>query len=290
MNSMTGYGKGIAERDGRKVTIEFKSVNHRFLDILFKLPRNFQFVEDALRKLIGERITRGHVEVYLSYEDNRENKTTISINEELAKAYLDARTTLVKMGYDDNLGVAELLKIPDIVKQTATEDDEEIIRTLVVEAGELALDGLIAMRRTEGKKLIEDLKNKLTVIESEVQAIATRAPLVASVYREKLIARVSEALQGSEIDEQRIAQEVTFFIDKSNIDEELTRLRGHIAHYAEIMEVDEPIGKKLDFLTQETNREVNTIGSKSNDAIITKSVLFLKNQVEMVREQVQNLE
>ena len=290
MNSMTGYGKGIAERDGRKVTIEFKSVNHRFLDILFKLPRNFQFVEDALRKLIGERITRGHVEVYLSYEDNRENKTTISINEELAKAYLDARTTLVKMGYDDNLGVAELLKIPDIVKQTATEDDEEIIRTLVVEAGELALDGLIAMRRTEGKKLIEDLKNKLTVIESEVQAIATRAPLVASAYREKLIARVSEALQGSEIDEQRIAQEVTFFIDKSNIDEELTRLRGHIAHYAEIMAVDEPIGKKLDFLTQETNREVNTIGSKSNDAIITKSVLFLKNQVEMVREQVQNLE
>lgn len=290
MNSMTGYGKGIAERDGRKVTIEFKSVNHRFLDILFKLPRNFQFVEDALRKLIGERITRGHVEVYLSYEDNRENKTTISINEELAKAYLDARTTLVKMGYDDNLGVAELLKIPDIVKQTATEDDEEIIRTLVVEAGELALDGLIDMRRTEGKKLIEDLKNKLTVIESEVQAIATRAPLVASAYREKLIARVSEALQGSEIDEQRIAQEVTFFIDKSNIDEELTRLRGHIAHYAEIMAVDEPIGKKLDFLTQETNREVNTIGSKSNDAIITKSVLFLKNQVEMVREQVQNLE
>ena len=290
MNSMTGYGKGIAERDGRKVTIEFKSVNHRFLDILFKLPRNFQFVEDALRKLIGERITRGHVEVYLSYEDNRENKTTISINEELAKAYLDARTTLVKMGYDDNLGVAELLKIPDIVKQTATEDDEEVIRTLVVEAGELALDGLIAMRRTEGKKLIEDLKNKLTVIESEVQAIATRAPLVASAYREKLIARVSEALQGSEIDEQRIAQEVTFFIDKSNIDEELTRLRGHIAHYAEIMAVDEPIGKKLDFLTQETNREVNTIGSKSNDAIITKSVLFLKNQVEMVREQVQNLE
>ena len=290
MNSMTGYGKGIAERDGRKVTIEFKSVNHRFLDILFKLPRNFQFVEDTLRKLIGERITRGHVEVYLSYEDNRENKTTISINEELAKAYLDARTTLVKMGYDDNLGVAELLKIPDIVKQTATEDDEEIIRTLVVEAGELALDGLIAMRRTEGKKLIEDLKNKLTVIESEVQAIATRAPLVASAYREKLIARVSEALQGSEIDEQRIAQEVTFFIDKSNIDEELTRLRGHIAHYAEIMAVDEPIGKKLDFLTQETNREVNTIGSKSNDAIITKSVLFLKNQVEMVREQVQNLE
>lgn len=290
MNSMTGYGKGIAERDGRKVTIEFKSVNHRFLDILFKLPRNFQFVEDALRKLIGERITRGHVEVYLSYEDNRENKTTISINEELAKAYLDARTTLVKMGYDDNLGVAELLKIPDIVKQTATEDDEEIIRTLVVEAGELALDGLIAMRRTEGKKLIEDLKNKLTIIESEVQAIATRAPLVASAYREKLIARVSEALQGSEIDEQRIAQEVTFFIDKSNIDEELTRLRGHIAHYAEIMAVDEPIGKKLDFLTQETNREVNTIGSKSNDAIITKSVLFLKNQVEMVREQVQNLE
>jgi len=290
VNSMTGYGKGIAEKHERKMTIEMKSVNHRFLDLLFKFPRGFQFAEDTLRKLLSQSMTRGHIEVFLTYEDNRTYKNAISLDRSLAQSYYKIGAELTELGYVNDLSVSTVLKMPDLVKVVQSEDDQTALLELIKEAGTQCVANLCAMRATEGRKLVEDIFTKVKAIEEELAKIEQRAPLVAEDYRIKLARRVQEALEGVELDQSKLANEVAFFIDRSNIDEEITRLKGHIAHYRELLPLDTPIGKQLDFLTQETNREVNTIGSKCNDAEITASVLTLKNLVEMVREQVQNLE
>jgi len=290
VNSMTGYGKGIAERNERKLTIEIKSVSHRFLDLLFKLPRGFQFAEDRLRKLISEKIVRGHLEVFLTYEDNRAEKTALSLDKQLAKSYLDIADELESIGYNNDLTVSAVLRTTDLVKVVQSEDDEAAIIELITEAAVSAIENLTVMRSTEGRKLVADIADKINAIEKELEFIEQRAPSVAEEYREKLRQRIAEALSGVEVDEAKLLNEVAFFVDKFNIDEEITRLKGHISHYREILPQESPTGKQLDFLTQEAFREVNTIGSKCNDAEITKSVLVLKNLIEMVREQVQNLE
>lgn len=289
MNSMTGYGKGAANGQ-RKVTVEMKSVNHRFLDINFKLPRGFQFAEDVIRKVLAERVARGHIEVYLNYEDNRENKNDIVLNMPLAKRYLAAAKELVKLGYKNNFGAAEALKIPEITKIAETEDDETVIKELISIAAAECVERLSEMRRTEGEKLKEDLIQKVALLGEALSKIKERAPAVAADYKEKLQARINEALKGVELDPAKLAAEVAFFIDRSNIDEEITRLDGHIAHFGQVFSEAGPVGKKLDFLTQEANREVNTIASKSNDLEITRLVLYMKNLVEMIKEQVQNIE
>lgn len=290
MNSMTGYGKGVAEKNERKLTIEMKSVNHRFLDLLFKLPRGFQFAEDKLRKIISKSVTRGHIDVFLTYEDNRTNKNAITLDKGLAQSYIGIAAELAALGYQNDLSVSSVLRTPEIVKVVQSDDDEAAIQELIEQAASDAVANLLVMRGAEGSKLIADIAQKIDAIECELKQIEARAPQVAEDYRTKLAQRVQDALAGVQIDEAKIAAEVAFFVDKSNIDEEITRLKGHIAHYREILPQDAPVGKQLDFLTQEANREVNTIGSKCNDAEITKSVLTLKNLVEMVREQVQNLE
>lgn len=290
MNSMTGYGKGIAEKDLRKVTVEIRSVNHRFLDLNFKLPRGFQFAEDAVRKTIGAHIKRGHLDIFVSYENTRQDKAKIKLNADLAKQYLDASKELIKMGYADDFGTAAAMRIPDLLSVAESEDDEEEILKLVIESTEQAVASLVAMRRSEGGRLIEDLKGKLKEMGELAAVVEERAPSVPAEYRLKLEKRIQEALGDVAVDEARLLNEVAFFVDKANIDEEITRLKGHLKHYEEILASKEAMGKKLDFLTQEANREVNTIGSKSNDAKITETVLRLKNVVEMVREQIQNLE
>lgn len=289
MYSMTGYGKGIAERSERKITVEIKTVNHRFSDFTFKMPRNFQFAEGALRTLLSAKIKRGHADIYLTYEDNRVN-ASVALNEGLAIAYKDIAAKLEEIGFSNDLTAQAIIRIPDMVKTSALEEDEELLLELVKEAAGQALDNLLAMRKAEGSRLVEDVKKKLNDIEEAVETIAKRAPEVSEEYREKLTERVKEALDATEIDEGRIALEVAVFIDRANVDEEITRLRGHIAHYRDIFNEGGAVGKKLDFLTQEANRETNTIGSKCNDMQITKLVLFLKNQIEMIREQIQNLE
>ena len=289
MYSMTGYGKGIAERNERKITVEIKTVNHRFSDFTFKMPRNFQFAEGALRTLLSAKIKRGHADIYLTYEDNRVN-ASVALNEGLAIAYKDIAAKLEEIGFSNDLTAQAIIRIPDMVKTSALEEDEELLLELVKEATGQALDNLLAMRKAEGARLVEDVKKKLNDIEEAVETIAKRAPEVSEEYREKLTERVKEALDATEIDEGRIALEVAVFIDRANVDEEITRLRGHIAHYRDIFNEGGAVGKKLDFLTQEANRETNTIGSKCNDMQITKLVLFLKNQIEMIREQIQNLE
>lgn len=289
MYSMTGYGKGVAEKDQRKITVEIKTVNHRFSDFTFKMPRNFQFAEGAVRALLNASIKRGHADVYLTYEDSRV-VSTVALNVALAEGYKQIGEELASLGYQNNLSAESLIRIPDMVKTTALEEDEELLLSLVKEATEKALANLLQMRLNEGERLVADIKLKLQDVATAVEEIALRAPEVASEYREKLTARVKEALESSEIDEGRIALEVAVFIDRANIDEEITRLRGHLAHYQDIFREGGAVGKKLDFLTQEANRETNTIGSKCNDMYITKRVLFLKNQIEMIREQIQNLE
>lgn len=289
MYSMTGYGKGVAEKDQRKITIEIKTVNHRFSDFTFKMPRNFQFAEGTLRTLLNSKIKRGHADVYLTYEDSRV-VSTVALNVALAEGYKQIGEELQKIGYQNNLSAESLIRIPEMVKTTALEEDEELLMSLVKESAEIALNNLLEMRKNEGTRLVSDIKIKLNDIAVAVEEIASRAPEVAKEYREKLTARVQEALAQSDIDEGRIALEVAVFIDRANIDEEITRLRGHLAHYQDIFNEGGAVGKKLDFLTQEANRETNTIGSKCNDMYITKRVLFLKNQIEMIREQIQNLE
>lgn len=290
MRSMTGYGKGVAEKDDRKVTVEIKSVNHRFLDILLKMPKCLQFSDDAVRKAIGAVCSRGHLEVYVTYEDNTGENVVLEIDEGQALKYLGIAKRLEELGFQNNFGVENVIRMTDVVKTTVCECDEEVIKNLVVDAVNEALAALIVMRETEGGKLGEDLKLKVCELESGLNFIKERAPLVADEYSKRLEQKVREALDGGDIETDRIAAEVAIFIDRSNIDEEITRLYGHISHYREILGSVGAVGKRLDFLTQEANREVNTIGSKSNDMLITKEVLRLKNIIEMMREQVQNLE
>lgn len=290
IKSMTGYGKGEAEKDGRKVTVEIKTVNHRFFDPLIKLPRGYQFLEDIIRKKLTESIVRGHVDVYFNVEDIRTERSDIVLNEALAKRYAELTKQLMKLGYAGEIQISDALRVPDMITASGEEKDEALLIELTAEATSNAATSLIKMREAEGARLVSDLKEKVADISETVDKVALRAPIVAEDYKEKLTARVKEALEGVQIDESKLANEVTFFIDKSNIDEEVTRLRGHIAAYGDIFKAGGEVGKKLDYLTQETNREVNTIASKSNDMPTTQYALYLKNQVEKIREQVQNLE
>lgn len=287
--SMTGYGKGIAENDGIKVVIEIKTVNHRFLDMLFKLPRNFIFAENEIRAMLKQELHRGHADIYLNYEDSRV-ACGFELNSDLAEVYKNMGAKLEEMGVQNDLTAAALLKVPEMIKPIPAEDNEEQLTALIKEATRKALDALLVMRLSEGEKLIEDIKLKLVTISEIVDKIAERVPVVVEKFRTDLYARIKEALDGVEPDESKLLSEVAFFVDRTNIDEEITRLRAHIAHYYEIIAEDAHVGKSLDNLTQEANRETNTICSKCNDIEITRLALLLKNQIEMVREQVQNLE
>ncbi|HQC54358.1 MAG TPA: YicC family protein [Clostridia bacterium] len=288
--SMTGYGKGTAEMDGRKLTIELKSVNHRFLDLFMRFSRQFNFAEDQVRKQIGEKINRGHIDIFLQYEDYREKRSELVLDTGLLESYLEKARELKWKGCIDNFGNAEILENRDLVKVEPIEDDENILKDLVKEACDKAIDELLLMRKTEGAILVADITDKIESLEVHINAIAKRSPQIIEEYREKLQTRVKELLEGVEVDDTRIAQEIVFFIDKINIDEEITRLRSHIKHYDELLSTGGNIGKSLDFLTQELLRETNTIGSKINDSIAIKHVLKMKTIIEMIREQVQNIE
>lgn len=290
MRSMTGFGKGVAEQEGRKITVELRSVNHRFLDISSKFPRLLVCCEDAVRKVVSSRISRGHVDVFVTYEDVRQGKSVISPDYVAAQRYKEIAAELAKQGFADDLTVTNVLKLPEVLNLQQEEEDEALITALAVQATESACDKLVEMREKEGEMLKKDFLIKLDGLEKITAEIAARAPEVSATYAQKLRARIEESLKDVAIDEARLLNEVAFFVDKVNIDEELTRLAGHIAHGRSILQENGPIGKKLDFLVQEMNREVNTTGSKSNDLYITERVLLAKNEVEKIREQVQNVE
>ena len=290
MLSMTGYGKGEYAEGGIRLTAEVRSVNNRYLDVAVKAPKIFLSREDAVRALVRKKVGRGHVDVFVSLKDEREKPASFQPDLRVAAAYRQAVRALQTAfpETENDFTLTALLKVPDVLKQEESALDEELTAALDRALSE-ALDALNRMRETEGKKLKTDLLSRMDAIAGFVEQISARAPLVAEEYREKLTARVKEYLDGVKPDEGRLLTEVAVFSDKCNIDEELTRLRSHIAQFRSFCE-EEGTGKKADFLVQEFNREANTICSKSNDVEITRLGLQLKNEIEKVREQVQNIE
>lgn len=293
IRSMTGFGRGRAQADGREFLVEIKTVNHRYCDIYIKLPRQISFLEDKVREVIGKSISRGKVDVFINYEDFSEDSKNILIDEGLAKTYIKSVEYLRdKYGLKDDISVSLIAKFPDILKVEKPEEDEEKIWNLLYEALSHALDSLISMRETEGEGLKNDLLERTDAIEKVVQEISIRAPEVVKEYKCKLENRIKEILEQQVIDENRLAMEVAIFADRCNIDEELVRLESHINQLRQTLnsDSDTPVGRKLDFLIQEMNREINTIGSKANDLSITQSVVEIKSELEKIREQIQNIE
>ncbi len=288
--SMTGYGKGIAELNGLKVTVELKSVNHRFLDLNIKLPKVFTFAEDILRKTIQGSISRGHIDVYVNYEDTRESKKTLSIDYDLAEQYVLASKQLQEKGIaQNNFFTAELLRMPDVVVQVAKEEDEELLVNLLTSACKAAIENINAMKLREGAMLVKDIRVKVENILTTIPKIQELAPKTLQEYRTKLEERVKEYLKDVPIDEVKLINEVAFYSDKFCTDEEVTRLYTHINHFKSVLDDGGAVGKKLDFIVQEMNRETNTIGSKCNNAQITECVVYMKSEIEKIREQIQNL-
>ena len=291
MLSMTGYGKGSYDENNVELTCEIKTVNNRYLDVSIKAPRIFAAYEDVIRGLVKDKLTRGHADVFVTLKDKREKPTALCVDMALASSYVEAAKQ-VKEAFPflaDDLTVTSVLRYPEVLKQEDAQTlDESLIEALKT-ALNAALDALNTMRLAEGEKLKADMLSRMDTIEGLVEKVSTRAPLVAAEYKEKLTTRVKEYLEGANIEENRILTEVAVFTDKSNIDEELTRLRSHIGQFRDICK-EGVVGRKLDFLVQEFNREANTTCSKSNDVEITRLGLALKNEIEKVREQVQNLE
>lgn len=287
---MTGYGRCHIEEDGREMTVEVKSVNHRFLDISYRLSRALSFLDDAVRKGVGARLARGHVDVFVSYANHRQDAKEVRVDTALAVAYQKALAELgAAVGKEADIPLSDYTRLPDVLTVQEKEEDQQAVRELFVRALDGALDALIAMRETEGERMKADILEKIANIESIRNQVADRAPLVVSEYRDKLHQRIAALAEG-EIDEARLITEVAIFADRAAIDEELVRLLSHIAAIRETSEMTEPVGRRLDFLVQELNREVNTIGSKASDTAIAQAVVSAKGEIEKLREQVQNVE
>ena len=290
MHSMTGYGRCQIDRDGRVMTVEVKSVNHRFLDVSYRLPRHLMFLDDTVRKGVGAKLARGHVDVFVNYENHREDAREVRVDTGLALAYKKALGELTQaLGCESGVAVTDYARLPDVLTVQESEEDQEAVRSLFTEALSGALDALIVMRAQEGESMKRDILDKIGRIEEIREAIFARAPLVVEDYRVKLRERIA-ALTDGEIDEARLLTEVAIFADRAAIDEELVRLLSHTAQIRKTVELAEPVGRKLDFLVQELNREVNTIGSKAMDAEIAQNVVQAKGEIEKLREQVQNIE
>lgn len=291
MNSMTGYGKATAENDGRKLTIELRSVNHRFLDISIKLPKFLNYLEDVIRKGLQDNFARGHIDVYVNYENTRTDGVKLTLNEGVAEEYLRIKDEMVKKyGVADDYTVSQMLRTPDVIITATAEENEAEISALASSALSNACEQLKTMRAYEGEKLKKDILKKVDTIGDIVKNVKVLAPKTVEAFRQKLAERIGDALKGVQLDEARLLNEVAFFTDKASIDEEITRLCSHCNQLTSMTEVKTPIGKNMDFLVQEFNREANTMGSKCNDIEITNLVLSLKNEIEKIREQVQNVE
>lgn len=291
ISSMTGYGRGIASRDGREMTVELKSVNHRYLDLGMRLPRHIGFLEDVFRTELSAKVSRGHVDLFVSYRNVRNDARVIVIDEALLAQYLiAARGAGERLGLPDDLTLSAALRLPDVSDVVEAEEDRESVAALAREAVALAVEELKAMRTAEGERLCHDLMQRAQTVLALTEEIAQRAPLVVQEYRQKLNERIEQLLGETEPDRARLATEVALFADRASIDEEIVRLRSHVSQLIQALSANEPAGRKLDFIVQEMNREFNTIGSKANDAQLTNAVIAGKGEIEKIREQVQNIE
>lgn len=289
MKSMTGYGKGVVAQEKRSLTVEIKSVNNRYLEINCRIPKALAPFEDLAKKEIKKVLSRGSVDVYFTYQS--EVDKSIQVDSVVAKSYLDiAQKIEQEFGLKNTLTTAELMRINGVVTEVADEENEEELALLVTETVKIAVDKLNQMRLIEGKSVTDDLKRLIDNIETALAKAEKRAPLVVAEYRDKLQARITEALDGVELDQARLINEVAFFADKADINEEISRLHSHIAQFNTALGSFGPQGRNLDFVSQEIGREINTMGSKSNDGELTALVIYMKNELEKIKEQIRNVE
>ena len=290
MRSMTGCGSGKVQQDGWEVTIDLKTVNHRFLDIGMRLPRNLTFLEQTVRDCISKRIRRGHADIFVTVKRTDASSASVECDPERACLYADAAKKLAEStGVQNDLTVSLLMGMEGVLTLNEVEMDEELVSAICAEAVNIAAEQLVQMREREGANLKEDLKIHLDAADALRKAILERAPMVVLEYKEKLEARLKNLLTDA-VEPQRLAQETAIIADRCAIDEELARLDSHIRQMRKYLESRDEIGKKMDFLIQEMNREANTIGSKASDAAIAQHVVDLKSEIEKMREQIQNVE
>ncbi|MGN1311101.1 MAG: YicC/YloC family endoribonuclease [Clostridia bacterium] len=291
IKSMTGFGRSKYEIEGREYSVEIKSVNNRYSDISIKIPRNISFLEEKVKKLIGNTISRGKIDVFINFTNNSEKGKAIQINTELAKKYIEELKKLqTETEIIDNINIIDVSKMPEVFNLKIEEDDEDMLWQELSEVLDNAITSFVLMRETEGKKIKEDLEKRIEDIQEKIEKINEISTGLVEEYIVKLEKRVNELLKTTVIDESRLAQEIVIYSDKCSIEEELTRLRSHISQFLNLLDENTPVGKKLDFLIQEMNRETNTIGSKANNLEITNLVVDIKTEIENIREQVQNVE
>jgi len=291
VRSMTGYGKGIAENSDAKVTIEMKSVNHRYLDLNIKLPKKLNFLESLVRNQISESIFRGKVDVYITLEEHSDACYQVSVNEAMALKYYDSISKMAEnLGIDNDMRASSIVRLPDVIELLETDSDEDSLKELVSQALSSCINQFVESRISEGRRLEADLISKMDEMIVLVDKLEKRSPEIIEEYKTRLSTKISELLDDTKIDDSRIAQEVTIYADKICIDEEMVRLKSHVTETRSVLNLDREVGRKLDFLAQELNREANTILSKSTDVEIADIGITLKTLIEKVREQIQNIE
>lgn len=292
VRSMTSFGRASSEEGKERLfSIEMKSVNHRYLDINIRMPKSIFPLEERLRKLISSKLNRGKVDVYINLKNFSKSDSVAELNEALAKSYFECLVKISEeLGIENDVTATKIARFQDVISITEKEENIEEIFEEIKVLMETSLEGMVEMREREGEKLKEDILEKLNIIENFVYDIEKIADLVPVKYKEKLEERIKDLTAEAQIDQNRIATEIAIFADKATVDEEIIRLRSHIAQMRTTFDMSEPIGRKLDFIVQEMNREANTIASKSNDIKMTNIVIDIKNLIEKIREQVQNIE
>ena len=291
MNSMTGYGRSRQVLDGREITVEIRSVNHRYLEYSARIPRMYGYLEEKLKTFLQSSVSRGKVEVTVSIQNLTGGDTVVQINQALAKGYLDAmRSQAETLGLQDDLTLSTLTRFNDVFTLQKLEEDQQVIWNGVEQVAKQALDQFLEMRRREGDRLKQDITQKLAVLAEHVAAVEEQSPKTVAAYRQRLLQKMEELLADRCIDQQRILMEAGLYAEKIAVDEEAVRLKSHLDQFAQMMEQAGPVGRKLDFLVQEINRETNTIGSKAQDLAVTRRVVEMKSEIEKIREQIQNIE
>ena len=291
IKSMTGYGGAKGEKNAIAVTVEMKSVNNRYLDVSVRLPRSCLFAEDAVRTAVAGHIARGKVDVFVTVDSSAADQVAVHVDEALASAYLKAvRDAAETYGLDGTISAMQLMRLPDVMTQEKSDADRDAVFEAIGAVLDEALADFDAMRAREGQKLAEDIAGKLDGIAAMVDAVQARSPQTVEEYRARLLARMQEVLADTAVDEGRILQEAAIYADKVAVDEEMVRLKSHIAQFRHLLEAGSPVGRKLDFLIQEMNREANTTGSKCSDGEIARIVIDMKAELEKIREQIQNME
>ncbi len=292
LKSMTGFGRGESRNTDYNFNVEIKTVNHRYNDIIIRMPKHLNYLEEQLKSIIKSKINRGRVEVYIELEYSNESNIDIRIDMPLAKSYKSQLDSMMEeLNIEDKVKLIHMLMFPEIIRKEKKEIEEDVLWQSLETALEIALDNVVNMRIKEGAILKKDMENQISKIEEDLLKIEERAPIVVIEYRDKLENRIAELLDGKiKVDEDRLNYEIAFFADKSDINEEVVRLKSHSNQFLDSLNESESVGRRLDFILQEMNREINTIGSKSDDLTISNCVVNIKSKLEKIREQVQNVE